>query len=159
MQTIRNDMFRGINSATLDAKGRMALPARLRELATNVSSGALVVTVDIKDPCLLLYPLGYWEVVQRKVENLPNMNPRSRTLQRLLIGHATDLEPDGTGRILLPQKLREYAQLDKKIVLVGQGNKVEIWSEPLWEAQMKQWRSDESVAELADAEEFTGLSV
>jgi MraZ protein len=152
-------MFRGINSATLDAKGRMALPARVRETATSISAGQLVVTVDIKDPCLLLYPLPYWNDVQTKVENLPNMNPRSRTLQRLLIGHATDLEPDGTGRILLPQKLREHARLDKKLVLVGQGRKVEIWSESLWEARMEEWLSDDSVAQLADAEEFTGLSV
>ncbi|MFU8817003.1 MAG: division/cell wall cluster transcriptional repressor MraZ [Pseudomonadales bacterium] len=152
-------MFRGINSATLDGKGRMALPARFRESVVGVSDGSLVVTIDTKDRCLLLYPLPLWNEVQEKLENLPNMNPRSRTLQRLLIGHATDLEPDGNGRLLLPQKLREYAQLDKKLVLVGQGRKIEIWSEPLWETRMQEWLSDESVAQLADAEEFTGLSV
>ncbi len=152
-------MLRGINSATLDAKGRMALPARLRESFASVSGGSLVVTIDTKDRCLLLYPLPHWEAVQEKLENLPNLNPRSRTLQRLLIGHATDLEPDATGRVLLPQKLRDYAGLDKKLVLVGQGNKVEIWGEAQWEAQMGQWLSDDSVAQLADAEEFTGLSV
>jgi MraZ protein len=152
-------MFRGINSATLDTKGRMALPARFRELMAGACDGSLVVTIDTKDRCLLLYPLPLWNEVQEKLENLPNMNPRSRTLQRLLIGHATDLEPDGNGRLLLPQKLREYAQLDKKLVLVGQGRKIEIWSEPLWESRMEEWLSDQSVAELADAEEFTGLSV
>jgi MraZ protein len=154
-------MFRGINSATLDGKGRMALPARFREVASALSDadGALVVTIDTKERCLLLYPLPLWNEVQEKLENLPNMNPRSRTLQRLLIGHATDLEPDNTGRLLLPQKLRDYAQLDKKLVLVGQGRKIEIWSEELWEARMQEWLSDASVAEFADAEEFTGLSV
>jgi len=80
-------------------------------------------------------------------------------LQRLLIGHATDLEPDSAGRVLLPQKLRDYANLDKKLVLVGQSNKVEIWSEASWEARMEAWLSDDSVRELADAEEFTGLKV
>lgn len=152
-------MFRGINSATLDAKGRMALPARVREAVAAMSEGQLVVTIDTKERCLLLYPLPLWEEVQQKLENLPNVNPRSRTLQRLLIGHATDLEPDGTGRVLLPQQLRDYAELDKKLVLVGQGNKVEIWSEARWESRMEEWLSDESVAQLADAEEFTGLSV
>ena len=152
-------VFRGINSATLDAKGRMALPTRVREQVAELSGGHLVVTIDTRERCLLLYPLPLWEDVQRKVENLPNVNPRSRTLQRLLIGHATDLEPDANGRVLLPQKLREYAGLDKKLVLVGQGNKVEIWSEPRWEARMDEWLSDESVTELAGAEEFTGLSV
>ncbi|MEQ8857358.1 MAG: division/cell wall cluster transcriptional repressor MraZ [Pseudomonadales bacterium] len=152
-------MLRGINSATLDGKGRMALPARLRESIAAMSDGSLVVTIDTRHHCLLLYPLPHWEVLQHKLEALPNMNPRSRILQRLLIGHATDLEPDATGRVLLPQKLRDYAELDKKVVLVGQGNKVEIWSETLWEANMEQWLSDDSVAQLADAEEFTGLSV
>ena len=152
-------MFRGINSATLDGKGRMALPARVREHLVEVSGGQLVVTIDIKDRCLMLYPLPFWQEVQSKLEGLANMNPRSRTLQRLLMGHATDLEPDASGRVLLPQKLRDYAGLDKKLVLVGQGNKVEIWSEALWESSMETWLSDESVAALADAEEFTGLSV
>jgi MraZ protein len=154
-------MFRGINSATLDGKGRMALPTRFREVAATLAGaeGGLVVTIDTKERCLLLYPLPLWNEVQEKLENLPNMNPRSRTLQRLLIGHATDLEPDNTGRLLLPQKLRDYAQLDKKLVLVGQGRKIEIWSEELWEARMQEWLSDASVAEFADAEEFTGLSV
>jgi MraZ protein len=154
-------MFRGINSATLDTKGRMALPARFRDVAAGLSGsdGTLIVTIDTKERCLLLYPLPLWNEVQEKLENLPNMNPRSRTLQRLLIGHATDLELDGTGRLLLPQKLRDYAQLDKKVVLVGQGRKIEIWSEALWETRMQEWLSDASVAEFADAEEFTGLSV
>jgi MraZ protein len=152
-------MFRGINSATLDAKGRMALPARVRESIASVSGGQLVVTIDTKERCLLLYPLPLWEQVQQQLENLPNVNPRSRTLQRLLIGHATDLEPDSSGRVLLPQKLRDYAELDRKLVLVGQTNKVEIWSEPRWEQRMEEWLSDDSVAALANAEEFTGLSV
>lgn len=151
-------MFRGINSATLDAKGRMALPARIRESVASVSGGQLVVTIDMEERCLLLYPLSMWEEVQRKLESLPNVKASSRKLQRLLIGHATDLEPDGNGRVLLPQKLREYAGLDKKLVLVGQGNKVEIWSEPTWEARMEEWLSDGSDA-LADADELTGLSL
>jgi MraZ protein len=152
-------MFRGITSVTLDAKGRTALPTRMRETFAGVSGGQLVVTIDTRERCLLLYPLPLWEEVQRKLESLPNVNPRSRTLQRLLIGHATDLEPDGNGRVLLPQKLRDYAGLDKRLVLVGQGNKVEIWSESRWEARMEEWLSDDSVAELAAAEEHTGLSV
>lgn len=152
-------MFRGINSVTLDAKGRVALPARLRESLVAAAEGKLVVTIDTKHPALLLYPLPLWEVVEAKLESLPNMNPRSRTIQRLLIGHATDLEPDSAGRLLLPQKLRDYAQLDKKVVLVGQGKKVEIWSEPIWEACMEDWLSDESVTALANADEFNELSV
>ncbi len=151
-------MFRGINSATLDAKGRMALPARVRETVAAVSDGHLVVTIDTEDRCLLLYPLPMWEEVQRKLEQLPNFKPASRKLQRLLIGHATDLDPDSNGRVLLPQKLRDYAGLDKKLVLVGQGNKMEIWSEERWEARMEEWLADGTVTALADADELSGLS-
>jgi MraZ protein len=80
-------------------------------------------------------------------------------LQRLLIGHATDLTLDGQGRVLLPAMLRDYAELEKKLVLVGQGNKVEIWSERLWHGQMNAWLADASGDLLANGDDFTGLSV
>jgi MraZ protein len=152
-------MFRGINSATLDQKGRMALPARFREGVVDACAGNVVVTIDVREKCLLLYPLPEWETVQRKLENLSNIGSRARLLQRLLIGHATDLELDGNGRLLLPPMLRTYADLDRKLVLVGQGNKIEIWSEALWQARMDEWLADDAGALLADGDEFTGLSV
>ncbi len=152
------EMFRGINSATLDAKGRMALPTRFREVLQLGADGKTVVTIDMREKCLLLYPLPEWEVVQRKLESLPNVGSRARLLQRLLIGHATDLELDAQGRILLPAMLRDYGLLEKKLVLVGQGNKLEIWSAGHWQERMGNWLADES--ELAEAgDEFTGLSV
>ena len=92
-------MFRGINSATLDGKGRMALPTRFRESLMVASEGKIVVTIDTGEKCLLLYPLYEWEIVQRKLEGLPNIIENARRLQRLLIGHATDVEMDGQGRI------------------------------------------------------------
>ncbi len=151
-------MFRGINSATLDSKGRMALPARFREVLQLGADGKTVVTIDMREQCLLLYPLPEWEVVQRKLESLANVGSRARLLQRLLIGHATDLDLDGQGRILLPGMLREFGDLQKKLVLVGQGNKIEIWAADHWHEQMAQWRADESGL-LDDGDEFTGLSV
>ena len=92
-------MFRGSNSATLDGKGRMALPTRTRETLSGLSENKVVVTIDMREPCLLLYPLSDWEVVQGKLESLSNINPQARLLQRLLIGHATDLQLDGAGRL------------------------------------------------------------
>jgi MraZ protein len=151
-------MFRGINSATLDSKGRMALPARFRELITLGADGKTVVTIDMREQCLLLYPLPEWEVVQRKLESLANVGARARLLQRLLIGHATDLDLDAQGRILLPAMLREFGNFEKKLVLVGQGNKVEIWSADHWHQRMQSWLADESEL-LTDGDEFTGLSV
>lgn len=120
--------------------------------------GNIVVTIDTAEKCLLLYPMNEWEIVQRKLEALPNMAERTRRIQRILIGHATDIEIDGQGRILLPAMLRDFAGFEKKLVLVGQGNKLEIWAAGQWQARMDDWLSDGS-ALAADADEFTGLSV
>jgi transcriptional regulator MraZ len=152
-------VFRGINNATLDSKGRMALPSRNRETVQLACDGKIVVTIDMREPCLLLYPLPEWEVVQRKLEGLSNINPQARLLQRLLIGHATDLELDSAGRMLIPNMLREYAQLDKKVVLVGQGNKIEIWSDDQWRERMQTWLAQDADGLLEDGDAFTGLSV
>jgi MraZ protein len=152
-------MFRGINNATLDSKGRMALPTRSRETVQLACEGKIVVTIDMRESCLLLYPLPEWEVVQRKLEGLSNINPQARMLQRLLIGHATDLELDANGRILIPNMLREYAHLDKKVVLVGQGNKIEIWSDDQWRDRMQAWLAQDADGLLEDGDTFTGLSV
>ena len=88
-----------------------------------------------------------------------NINPQARLLQRLLIGHATDLELDANGRILLPAMLRDYAGLSKKLVLVGQGNKIEIWSEDQWKESMQGWLAEDSADLIKDGDAFTGLSV
>lgn len=132
-------MFRGVNTINLDAKGRMAMPARYRDLLTEKYGGRLVATVDFTGRCLLLYPIDEWEVIQQKVESLSSFDEASRRVQRMLIGHAHDLEMDGSGRLLLPQILRTRAQLDKHLALVGQGMKFEIWSEENWNEQADSW--------------------
>jgi MraZ protein len=116
----------------------MAMPVRFRDLFnvdSEASSAQLVVTIDTEESCLLIYPLAEWNLIQQKLEQLPSFNPAARRIQRLLIGHATDLELDANGRILLPSLLREYAQLEKKVILLGQGKKIELWSESLWNAR------------------------
>ena len=132
-------MFRGITNASIDEKGRLSLPQRNRESLLASSDGRLVVTIDTQERCLLVYPLNEWDEVQRRLENLSNISRNTRILQRLLIGHASDLEIDKTGRVLLSSNLREYAFLEKKVVLVGQGNKLEAWSEEIWRARMEIW--------------------
>lgn len=131
-------MFRGINAIQLDEKGRMAIPARFRE-RLQAQGAHVVVTIDTETRCLLLYPLVDWEQIEQKISGLPSFNPVSRRIQRLLIGHATEVELDGQSRILLPQPLREYAGLQKSIVLVGQGKKFEIWDEVFWNESRKNW--------------------
>lgn len=125
-------MFRGIAQLNLDSKGRLAVPARHRELLLERCAGHLVVTADA-DRCLLVYPLPDWELIQQKLEGLSNLDPRVRDLQRRLIGFAVDVDMDGSGRVLIAPALRQYAQLEKNVVLVGQGKKFELWSEENWE--------------------------
>lgn len=132
-------MFRGINAVNLDAKGRLAVPARYRLSLESTAHGHLVVTIDTEDPCLLMYPLPVWEEIERRVQALPALNAAARRVQRLLIGHATEVEVDGNGRILLPSLLREYAQIDKKVMLIGLANKFELWSESVWQESRDRW--------------------
>lgn len=135
------DMLRGATKVTLDAKGRLAIPSRYRERIASRSNGQLVATVD-RDYCLLIYPMPDWEEIERKLVRLPALNPQARRLQRLMVGYATELEMDGHGRILLPRELREFAGLDRQAMLIGQGNKFELWEEERWNARRDEWLAD-----------------
>lgn len=137
-------MFRGINGIKIDAKGRVVMPTRYRERLQLDSNNHLVLTIDTEEHCLLLYPLPEWEEIERKLASLPSFNPVARRIQRLLIGHATDVEMDSQGRLLLPPLLREYAGLKKEAVLVGQGKKFELWDESHWHSRRCQWLQEES---------------
>ena len=132
-------MFRGISSVNLDVKGRMAMPARYRIVLQQDAQNKMVVTIDTEEKCLLLYPLPEWNTIEAKIEALPSFNTTTRRIQRLLIGHATELELDNNGRVLLPPLLREYAALEKQIVLVGQGKKFEIWDAKSWQNGRETW--------------------
>src|SRR5690348_9417112 len=112
-------MFRGVNNVTLDPKGRMVMPTRYRARIQERSQGRLIVTVD-RDQCLLLYPQPDWEEIERKLMQLPNLEPQARRLQRLMVGHATELDLDAQGRLLLPPNLRDFALLKRDAVLIGQ---------------------------------------
>ena len=127
-------MFRGANAISLDAKGRLAMPSRYRDELVARCAGQLIVTIDAIDPCLCVYPLLEWELIEAKLRELPSLREESRRLQRLLIGNAVDVELDGNGRILVPPRLREYARLDKHAMLVGQLNKFQLWNEDAWNA-------------------------
>jgi len=126
-------MFRGIANLSVDAKGRIAVPKVHRERLEADGISDLMVTID-EDQCLLIYPVNEWQIVEKQLMALPNTDEYNRTLQRHYIGHATEVDLDGNGRILLPAPLRMYAAIDKKAVMLGQGNKLELWSEEVWAA-------------------------
>src|SRR3989338_3471494 len=138
-------MFRGVNTLSLDSKGRMAVPTKYREQRARACSGQRVLTINAldSDRCLLLYPQPEWEEIERKIMKLSSFNKQTRKLQRLLVGHATECELDGNGRILLAPPLREFAGLNKDVMLIGQGNKFEIWDDGAWNARRAEWLEDE----------------
>lgn len=131
----------------MDAKGRMAIPARIRETLATSCEGRLVITAHTEERCLLVYPEPQWQEILPQIEALPNMNKAARRLQRLLIGYACPLEMDGNGRVLVPPTLRDYAGLEKKLMLVGQGKKLELWSEDRWSEWLDEPGDDEAMPE------------
>ena len=142
--TASASVFRGVTHLALDAKGRLAVPARHRGTlasnggaATEASGSGLVLTVD-PSGCLLLYPRVVWEPIQARLMALSSFNAEIRRLQRLLVGHADDVDMDSAGRILVSPALRQYAALDHRVVFVGQGNKFELWDETRWHEQTTQ---------------------
>lgn len=143
-------VFRGVSSINLDEKGRVAMPTRYRAELNESCDGQLVVTIGL-DKCLLLYPLPEFEDIERKLVKLPALNKKAKRLQRLLIGHATECEMDGQGRFLISEPLRRFAGLEKRVALIGQGNKFEIWDEEVWEHSRDVWIEEEGAE---DAEEL-----
>ena len=150
------NVFRGINSVPLDAKGRIAMPKKYRADALGASDGKMVVTIDTDAPCLLMYTINEWERIESKLQQLPSFNPAARRIQRLLIGHATEVDMDAQGRILLPGLLRDHAKLQKNVMLVGQGNKFELWDQAAWEAERESWLSA-GVSSVDNKEELPGM--
>ncbi len=136
-------MFRGVNEIALDGKGRLAMPTRYRQEIFALCSGSLVFTID-RESCLLLYPLPVWERLENELVRLPNLDAHARRLQRLLLGHATEVTMDGHGRLLVPGPLRDFARLDHDAVLVGQGEKFELWDAALWRGNRDQWITEQA---------------
>jgi MraZ protein len=137
-------MFRGLTAINVDGKGRIMIPTQYRAAIADESGGSLVLTIDTIDPCLLLYPFPQWRIIEEKLEQLSSFQPATRRIKRLLLGHATELQLDSHGRILLPSLLREYASLEKTMILVGQGKKFELWGEEQWKQNRGEWLSLEA---------------
>ncbi len=143
-------MFRGANEVTIDAKGRMAIPARYRDELVTIGAGELVVTVDLKkDNYLLVYPKIHWERFEAELMNMP-YDDSVRMVQRRMLGNALETTMDAQGRILVSSLLRKQASLKKKAVLIGQGNRFELWDEASWNERNENFElSDEDMSKFA----------
>ncbi|MEZ0231673.1 MAG: division/cell wall cluster transcriptional repressor MraZ [Methylophilaceae bacterium] len=147
-------MFRGATSLNLDAKGRLAVPAKHRDALQVQCAGNLVLTAH-PHRCLLLYPQPAWEPIQAKMMSLSSFDKQSSALQRLLVGFAEDIDMDNAGRILVSPVLREFASLEKQAMLVGQGSHFELWSMDAWRAQLERAIANEDMALPAELEGFS----
>jgi len=125
-------MFRGATKVTLDVKGRMVLPTRVRDILKQAGADQPLVATADRDGCVLIYPAAAWQPVQDDLMNRPNLDLETRWLQRLMVGYATDLDIDAQGRVLIPGELREFAALRRDGMLVGQNNHLELWDESMW---------------------------
>lgn len=142
-------MFSGQYDHSLDSKGRLIIPAKFRPLLEE----GCFLTRGL-DGCLFLFPLGVWKELRQKIQQLPLTNPVARAFSRLIFS-GEECQLDRQGRILIPNHLREFAQLKDKVVVVGLGNRVEIWSEQGWDGLLTRFREEQEVF----AEQFKELGI
>jgi len=156
-------VFRGVSTINLDVKGRLAVPTRYREELQESCERQMVVTIAVDElcvgepGCLWLYPLPEWEKLELTISKLPALNKLALKLRRFLIGNATECEMDAQGRLLVPEKLRKFAGMEKHIVLVGQLNKFEIWNESAWNDKENELMTADDASE-SDLAELSSLS-
>ena len=138
-------MFQGETAVTIDDKGRLAIPTAYRELVARACENRMVITYNPYEAgCLWLYPESVWQALRDQINALPMTVKLHRLLQLKLVGSAGVVEPDGNGRVLLPASQRNASGIEKKAVLVGMGNKFELWSEQAHLAQIRQTIGDEA---------------
>ena len=147
-------MFRGATNLSMDAKGRLAVPAKHREALLTQSAGNVVLTAH-PHRCLLLYPQPAWEPIQAKMMALSSFDRQSSSLQRLLVGYAEDIALDSAGRMLVSPVLREFAGLEKEVMLVGQGSHFEMWNMDAWRKQLEHVMSGDGIEMPAELEGFS----
>jgi MraZ protein len=141
-------MFQGETAITIDDKGRLAIPTAYRDLVARECGNRLVLTYNpFESGCLYLYPQPVWETLRDQVNALPRIKQNSRLLQFKLVGAAAFVEPDGSGRISIPASQRSAVGIERKAVLLGMGEKFELWSEQAHHAQVRQTLGDADLGE------------
>lgn len=137
-------MFRGQFVHSVDAKGRVSLPARFRDVLVADGDARFVLTPALFDPCLHLYPMRAWEELERKILELPTLERNAMRFRRLYVSAAVECELDGSGRVLVPPQLRERASLEKEVVWAGMGRILELWSKTAWDRALTMSADEEA---------------
>jgi MraZ protein len=152
-------VFRGFSTISLDAKGRLAIPRRYRDRLLEICNGSLILTLNPLDRCLWLYPLPEWQSIEAKLQALTDFDRRSRRTKQMMRGYANECGLDSQNRVLLPQKLREFASLEKSVVFLGQGNKFEIWDEGTWNRGREEWLQQLDAGDEESSRHLNDLSL
>ena len=134
----------------IDDKGRLTLPARIRE-----ELGPVFVVTKGLDSCLFMYPPAEWDALEAKLRALPLSNKEARQFVRVFFAGASECRPDGQGRVLLPASLREYAGLDREGMIVGVSTRVEVWKPEIWDSYLHD--TEEAIGDIAERLEGLGL--
>lgn len=125
-------MFYGEYEHALDDKGRVTIPSKMREVMTGRSIAALMLTRNVLDPCLTLYPPAEWERIEEQIRAMSTVDPNARQYRRQLFSGAVEVAPDRAGRILLPPSLRDHAGIVRDVVFAGVSTFIEVWSKERW---------------------------
>ena len=134
--------FGGVNNVTVDTKGRVGIPSKYRQELHELCNSNLVVTANIVgDISILIYPKLYWVAVEEQLQKFSSTD-REGYIQRMMLSHATECEPDNNGRILLPPPLRKDMKIKKSCVLLGLGNRFELWDQKIWDNYREQKRQE-----------------
>lgn len=152
-------MFRGFSVVNLDSKGRLAIPSRFRDRLQRAAPDALVLAPSPLDHSMWLYPLPDWEQIESKLAQLSDFDEQSRRTKQMMRGYATDCQLDTHGRILIPAQLREHAMLDKQVMVLGQGNRLELWNKAEWDAKRESWLRQVGEGAAAPSEALRSLSL
>lgn len=136
-------MFMGEYQHSVDNKGRLIIPAKFRE-----DLGENAVMTRGLDNCLFLFPQSEWKILEEKLKSLPLTKATARQFVRFFFSGATECDLDRQGRITIPQNLRDYADVDKDVVVIGVSNRIEIWSRGRWEQYMQE--AEEAYEEIAE---------
>lgn len=137
-------MFRGSHNVSLDTKGRLAIPGKVREQLEAMGTSTVVITLDHQEPCLKVYPPSVWQRIEDRIKSVKGDNRRARMIVRLLLGNSTECEWDGSGRVLLPAYARQIAGLSKECVLMGLSDYLEIWDKARWGNELEEYFNDPS---------------